>query len=75
MRHHLSGADFLSRASDCRPVTFGNRLVVWCCGQSCSISRADRQVLQETLGGREFLFRNPVYDIVKRISAHGSSRP
>ena len=69
MRNYFSGADFLSRLRDCDPVTFRNRLVR-CRGQSSSMSRAARQVLQETLGGREFLFRNPVYEIVKGVSAH-----
>lgn len=69
MRNHFSGADLFVRPSDCSGVTFRDRLVIRCCGQSCSKSRADRQVLQKTLGGRQFLFRNPVYEIMKGVAA------
>jgi hypothetical protein len=50
MRNHSSGADFFVRPSDCIGVTFRNRLVIRFCGQSCSISRADRQVLPRKAG-------------------------
>lgn len=49
MQNYFSGADCFAGPSDCIRVTFRNRLVIRCCGQSCSIRRADRQVLQETL--------------------------
>ena len=70
MRNHFSGADFFTRPSDCSGVSLRNRLVIRSCGQSCPINRTDCQVLQKTLGGRQFLFRNPVYEIMKRVAAH-----
>ena len=70
MRNHFPGADLFTRPGDCSGVSFRNRLIILCCGQGCPISRTDRQVLEKTLGGRQFLFRNPIYEIMKDVAAH-----
>jgi len=75
MRTDLSRENFVVRPRDRRGVRFRYGLVIRWSRQCRPIGRADHQVLQEPLGGREFLLWNPVDQIMKWLAAHRNSLP